>query len=628
MPLNFIQVIELVDLNRHRGLAVIPTYNPTPVLPNLIDILIETLPDDFGILIVDDCSPRYNALIDEISAVIESSKKIINILKQESNLGFVKNVNTVFKNISGLDVILCNSDVVPARNWYPGLLAAAKSSYLVATATAVTNHGSIATVDIPESDSNYLETLDLLGSSAENEMKFFPILPTCVGHLVYFNSAALEAVGYFDEIFSPGYGEEVDWSQRAIAHGFRHVLAPESVVIHEGNFSFSEKFGADQVTLKKKNNDLILGRYPNLSNIVETICAKDRSSVQSSRLNFRRISRKLSLRIDLTFLRPLELETPATQLALKLSSRIFLLQHFETLEFIVSDDMNAHDIFAYLGPNANVIHSNQSYDLPRSDFVFRPCQIHTKRDLVRLNEMGKHQILCQLDFTSYENPYCFENLHQWIEYRSTIELAHELVDEFIYLSEFVREQSLLLGLARGNGHAGEVIASSAVILDKQILDAQGLTKNFGDTYNTNTENETITGVSSTSFNQNYTSKLDQLLDTLLEEFDSESWDKVAKKITKCIDELARIPSTATKDVLWELLARNYEKELRDENEKNHLLDLDRTAKAAIELHNIRFENSSLFRYRHSRLGIFIAPKGSYRDRVIQLLWRSPSDLSE
>ena len=608
MSINCIRVDELVDLSNNAGLVVIPTYDSTPTLPQLIELLDKTLPNDFGILIVDDNSPNFNTLMKEISAVATNSNKVINIFKQDSNLGFVKNVNTVFKNISGLDIILCNSDVLPAINWFPGLFAAAKSSSLVATATAVTNFGSIATVEFPKISSDYLATLNLLGQSSEVEEKSFPTLPTCVGHFVYFNAVALETVGSFDEIFSPGYGEEVDWSQRAISLGFRHVLAPESVVIHDGSLSFSKKLGSDLIELKDKNNQLLHDRYSNLSHMVEAIWAKDRSQVESSRLNFKAISSNLSLRIDLTFLRPRDLETSLAKISLALSSRILLLQHFKKIEFVVSDDMNIDSILPHLSLDARVIHWKQANDLPRTDFVFRPSQIHTKLDLVRLHDMGKRQVICQFDFTDYENPYGFENFQKWVIYRSTTELAYELVDGIIYFSEFAKRQSSLLGMVADNDYVVDIVALARTNPDGQILECLGLNE---------TDNEPLFAT---------TEKLDQVSKNSFGNYDAEIWDAVVKKIVAHIDKLTRVNPTTTKDAIWNLLLKNYVNVIRDDDERIHLLELDKQANSAIELHNLRLNKSVLYRFRHSKAGVFLVPKDSYRDRVVQRLIPPPSNL--
>jgi len=627
VPINVLPLDKLVDLKHYRGLVVIPTYNSTPTLPDLIEILDETLPDDFGIVIIDDNSPKFNELLGDISVVGGRSRNSINVLKQESNLGFVKNMNTVFKNISGLDIILCNSDAVPARNWFPGLLAAAKSSNLVATATAVTNYGSVATVEFPELDMDFLTALNLLGDSSPTARKVFPILPTCVGHFVYFNAAALETVGYFDEIFSPGYGEEVDWSQRAIASGFRHVLAPESVVFHKGSFSFSEKLGSEYIGLKDRNNSLVLDRYSNFSNLVETICAKDRSLIESTRMNFRRISNKLSLRIDLTYLRPSERGTATTRLSLEISSRLMLRQDFEKIEFVISDDMDFDHFSSYLSEDAKIIQIGQLNDLPRSDFVFRPMQIHTKSDLVKLNNMGKRQIVFQLDFIAYENPYYFENPQQWNSYRPATELAHQLIDGFTYLSDFVKEQSSLIGLAASPDFAREVIFphidhKSGKLSDLEPGEARSLDDLKYPTrmtliYGATSADKTAT-VATSIFNDR--KKSDQLLNEILEQAGSFNWDDVVSKLIAFIGNLASNPPVTSKDVLWELLLRDYENEIRDNNEKLHLLAIERQAEEALRLHNLRLDESILFRIRHSKFGNLIIPKGSWRDHILQKLF--------
>jgi GT2 family glycosyltransferase len=614
---------KLRDLKGHTGLVLIPTFNSTPTLGKLIETLIETLPEDFAILIIDDKSPNFKALIDAIEPICKISKKTIHIFRQEENLGFVGNVNTFFKETSGLDIILCNSDIVPARNWFPGLLAAAKSSRLVATATAVTNHGSIATVEFPEIKANLLENLNSLGNASQAERKVFPVLPTCVGHLVYMNATAIEAVGYFDEIFSPGYGEEVDWSQRAIGFGFRHVLAPESVVYHEGNVSFSEKLGVAQKLLKDKNDDVVVARFPNFSNMVETICAKDRSLVESSRLNFRRISGKLSLRIDLTFLTPLNLTTPTSQVALRTSSKILSLREFRKVEFVVSDEINVDDVAGHLGEFAEIVQSSLSYDLPRSDFVFRPMQILSKSDLIRLNEMGKRQIVWQYESTSYENPYFFENFQQWKSYRSLTELSFELMDGFMFLTEFIHEQFLLLGLFKENSFARQVIFLSESLAGVNSSVVLGSRKNYFGVPTFETGSMKAVDKYTMSTHQN---ELDELLSDFLEPSDSKLWNGLANKVVSFIGELARGDAATTKDVLWEIVFRDFENEIREDLEKQQVFEIQRQSEIADELHNLRLKNGALYRLRHSAFGNLLIPRGTYRDRILQKLFKSPSYL--
>ena len=78
---------------------------------------------------------------------------------------------------------------------------------------------------------------------AAGSLRLRPTIPTAVGHCVYIRRHALDLVGGFDETFSPGYGEEVDFSQRAVAHGFRHVCADD---VFTSTTAAARSFGADR----------------------------------------------------------------------------------------------------------------------------------------------------------------------------------------------------------------------------------------------------------------------------------------------------------------------------------------------------------------------------------------------
>ena len=56
---------------------------------------------------------------------------------------------------------------------------------------------------------------------------------------MYIRRAALADIGLFDaEAFGRGYGEENDFCLRASARGWRHLLACDTFVYHEGAVSF------------------------------------------------------------------------------------------------------------------------------------------------------------------------------------------------------------------------------------------------------------------------------------------------------------------------------------------------------------------------------------------------------
>ena len=90
-------------------------------------------------------------------------------------------------------------------------------------------------------------------------------LPTTVGFCMYIRRAALADVGLFDvETFGRGYGEENDFCLRASARGWRHLLACDTFVYHEGSVSF----GAGASAASKQATVRLLERHPHYARLV------------------------------------------------------------------------------------------------------------------------------------------------------------------------------------------------------------------------------------------------------------------------------------------------------------------------------------------------------------------------
>ena len=151
-----------------------------------------------------------------------------------------------------------------ARSGSSGCTDAALSDDTVATATSLTNHGTILSVPYRNRPTRTLPDGMTPQEAAERvaagSLQLRPTIPTAIGHCCYIRRPALDLIGGFDEQFNPGYGEEVDFSQRAIAHGFRHVCADDVFTYHRGDGSF----GADPevIARKERHEAIVAKRYP------------------------------------------------------------------------------------------------------------------------------------------------------------------------------------------------------------------------------------------------------------------------------------------------------------------------------------------------------------------------------
>ena len=97
----------------------------------------------FGkLIIVDDCGPvpELRRLLPEIAA----NEKFVNLVVNESNLGFVKSVNKAMK-ASRRDVVLLNADTEVHADWLDRLARQAHAGEKTATVTAFSNNATICT---------------------------------------------------------------------------------------------------------------------------------------------------------------------------------------------------------------------------------------------------------------------------------------------------------------------------------------------------------------------------------------------------------------------------------------------------------------------------------------------------
>ena len=243
MPMHDVQVGDSLGLQRDDVVVCIPVFGGYDHFTQCFASVLRHTAPEIAILVCDDASvePRFPAFV---RTTLEAGKwpNAVYYLRQPVNVGFVANVNAAFEAAAPADVIILNSDTIVSEGWLPGMRAAAYCDSRVATATALTNAGTIVSVPhrnhpVPSLPAD--ATVDGVAAAIRRTSpRLYPDLPTCVGHCVYIRRPALELVGHFDLAFSPGYEEEVDFSQRCVVHGMRHVLADDVFVFHRYGGSF------------------------------------------------------------------------------------------------------------------------------------------------------------------------------------------------------------------------------------------------------------------------------------------------------------------------------------------------------------------------------------------------------
>jgi len=246
------------------------------------------------IVVIDDCSPEP-----ELSAYLHdlADTGAITLLENPVNTGFVNAVNRGMVLHPDRDVVLLNSDTEVHGDWLDRLYRHAMSDPMVGTVTPFSNNATICSYprfmqDNPLPEGWPLAMLDAL--FAEVNAGQAVDMPTAVGFCMYITRRCLEQVGYFDAtIFKRGYGEENDFSMRALEIGFRHRHAADVFVYHRGGVSF----GMESQDLCMEAQRVLEQRHPHYLTLASDYCARDPARLLRRRIDSARLAQSMRPRL-------------------------------------------------------------------------------------------------------------------------------------------------------------------------------------------------------------------------------------------------------------------------------------------------------------------------------------------
>jgi GT2 family glycosyltransferase/glycosyltransferase involved in cell wall biosynthesis len=229
------------------------------------------------LVLVNDLSPEPG--MESLLAGYEGMRDV-HVLRNESNLGFVKSVNRALSFCAEGDVLLLNSDALLFAGALEEMQRVAHGSPDIGTVTALSNNATIFSYPSPGHGGARLEDIDWPALAAialrENAGKAIDVA-TGHGFCLYVKRDVLRCIGQLDEAFGRGYGEENDFCARAADLGFRNVAAAGVLVEHRDGSSFQ----AEKDVLLPQNLRLLHTRYPEYMELV--MAAERRDDLRSAR---------------------------------------------------------------------------------------------------------------------------------------------------------------------------------------------------------------------------------------------------------------------------------------------------------------------------------------------------------
>jgi len=237
---------------------VIPIYNARELTSRCIESVLRHVTADWRLILVDDASTESGIAEDLDRFALRDPR--VRVLRNDSNLGFVKTANRGMHERRG-DLLLLNSDTEVFSGFLDRLHAGAHADPSTGVLSPLSNNATICSVPeigkanpIPEGFTP--ESFAELVAAASQRRR--PELVTAVGFCMYVKAEVFERIGYFDESYGRGFGEENDFCERAKKAGFKIRLCDNVFVLHQGKASF----GDEGNRLESTNAQLLEAKQP------------------------------------------------------------------------------------------------------------------------------------------------------------------------------------------------------------------------------------------------------------------------------------------------------------------------------------------------------------------------------
>jgi GT2 family glycosyltransferase len=232
-----------------RAAVAIITWNGSRYVGPCLESVVgqDPCPD---ILVLDNASSDDTVdIARSFASRMGSSDRRLEVVVQSANHGYTRGANIALRALLAANaydlVALLNQDVSLA----PGWLAQMESLFALRADAGVVG-GKILYPDgaTLQHAGGYLTQPRLVGGhygqwelddgryDVEKDVEFV------TGAVVALRIACLERIGLFDEIFSPGYYEDVDLCARIRGAGWRVVYNPRAQARHVESASFSDRF--------------------------------------------------------------------------------------------------------------------------------------------------------------------------------------------------------------------------------------------------------------------------------------------------------------------------------------------------------------------------------------------------
>ena len=207
-----------------------------------------------NVTVIDDCSDDYVA---KYLDTREEEYVNYKVLRNGENMGFVKTCNIAMRQTGADIVCLLNSDTVVTPHFVEKILNCFESDPQIGIASPISTSSPNMSIEILPGF-NLLSMANLIDKCSDRRR---PDIVTPEGFCYCIRKEVIIKQGLFDEIFGMGYGEESDYSMRALSNGFRTVCIDDLYIYHKRHATFTEP---ERQLRNKENRKIFDERWASL----------------------------------------------------------------------------------------------------------------------------------------------------------------------------------------------------------------------------------------------------------------------------------------------------------------------------------------------------------------------------
>lgn len=216
---------------------VITSINGRHLLERHLPKVLKNSPPGSKIFVFDDAGT------DDTPKFLQDKYPAIEFTRNPKNLGFTKNTNLAIKKADSEFVVLLNNDVSPKKDYLKNALRHFKDSQIFAVTFAEDAH-SWPYVTWVDGKLSYFDA---------KEREHPHLVAWASGGSCIIRKAIWDKLGGFNEIYSPGYWEDIDIGWRAYKQGFKIIWEPNAKVDHQHETTFKTLKPSFVSNLKQRN---------------------------------------------------------------------------------------------------------------------------------------------------------------------------------------------------------------------------------------------------------------------------------------------------------------------------------------------------------------------------------------